>query len=83
MCSLHTCGLPLFDRIQPSVTWDIIFGSLSKLWDVQLCDNQITDISPLSGLELRILLLGNNPVEDYSPVADTFERLEAKDFELE
>jgi internalin A len=57
-------------------------AGLPKLWDVQLCDNQITDISPLAGLPLRILLLGNNPVEDFSPVKDVYPNLEGKDFEL-
>ena len=45
--------------------------------------NQITDVTPLTGLtKLTSLKLAGNPVEDYSPLADIYPNLTEKDFEL-
>ena len=44
-------------------------AGLPSLREVQLCDNEITDVAPLSKIpKLKVLLLANNPVSDFSPL---------------
>jgi len=45
-------------------------------------NNQISDLTPLAGLPLRVLMLSGNPIDNYSPIKDIYTQLEEKDFEL-
>jgi Leucine-rich repeat (LRR) protein len=51
---------------------------------VQLCENEITDITPLAKLPaLKTLLIADNPIKDYAPLKDIYPKLETKDFEID
>ena len=50
---------------------------------LELSDNFITDLTPLSGMTNLIkLTLANNPIGDYSPIEALYPNLQEKDFDL-
>jgi len=56
----------------------------SNLEVLDLVNNQITDLLPLAGkTSLKILHLGGNPIQDFSPVAELVDGIGDKDFELD
>lgn len=46
-----------------------VLKGMSTLWLLRLDSNDITDVSPLSGLPVSQLTLNNNPITDISPLA--------------
>jgi len=69
--------------------WENNVSDISALADMfnleilDLCNNHITDISALEGKsKLTYLALGGNPIADYSPVADYYDGIAEKDFDL-
>lgn len=60
------------------------FAGLPKLWEVQLNDNQIADVTPLRNAKmLKVLLLEGNPIADYSPLKDSYAKLVGKYFTID
>ena len=60
---------------------------LRDAWNLEvldLCNNRVTDISALAGkTKLTYLSLGGNEIADYSPVADFYDGIPEKDFDLD
>lgn len=79
------CGLTNLDSLFIHANQIVDISPLANMTRLSLLmaqDNQISDISPLAGLALTRLYLGNNPIADYSPIADIYESLAEKDFEI-
>ncbi len=57
---------------------------MNNLETLDLCNNRIADISALAGkTKLSYLALGGNEITDYSPVADFYDTIAGKDFDLD
>jgi Leucine-rich repeat (LRR) protein len=70
--------------------WDCQVSDISALAGatnmeyLDLTNNRIGDISALQGMtKLKFLHLGGNPIKDYSPIADLYDGIGDKDFELD
>jgi len=59
-------------------------AGMDNLEILDLYNNRVSDISALAGKDkLTYLMLGGNPVADYSPVADFYDSIAEKDFDLD
>lgn len=81
--------LDLSNEWEDNVPADVKFSELSgieyfiNLKSLSICLNEVSDISALSGMtKLYSLELANNPVTDFSPIADIYPNIENKDFEM-
>ncbi len=65
-----------------AITSVAFLTSMDTMARLFLNDNEISDIQPLSDLDLQILYLAGNPISDFSPVAKYYGTLEDKDFSV-
>lgn len=70
------------DLSHNAITSVSFLSSMDNMARLFLNDTGISDIQPLSNLELQILYLAGNPITDYSPVKKYYGALEDKDFSV-
>lgn len=75
-------NLYLLDLGNNAITSVSPLASMAYLEGLYLNVNRISDIRPLSNMDLLILYLAGNPITDYSPIRNYYNTLIDKDFSV-